>query len=342
MLLALVGFFYYANCVFWCFRFSHICVSVVRCPAEYAFTRYAWVIRPRISRLMSAFSLQDEGEDAKYGIVSCAQLVNKVNSQGKRMRLAEAIKGVVKLLGSPKVISGLLQTEANRFEIAQRLCTTQRLQSLLPHEELAKFTHYVTTIFLSIRSRHYSLPRATETDQADHEMLLKFLLDSLDSSDNVKTNNGEYSSSDVVVESAKDDIDSADLHWKNRLMVAWLLTNSIDEIDLMMDDTAIMSRLWLTCLKLIEDEAGQPIQRISVGLLGRLVSLALVDMSQASNASMATPDVSILRNAFLQDKFCRNFALALAYDHKEDSSVGGGHSAQWSAGVEEILRDGKT
>ena len=76
--------------------------------------------------------------------------------------------------------------------------------------------------------------------------------------------------------------------------------------------------------------------------MGRLVSLALVDMSQAGNTSLKIPDVSILCNAFIQEKFCRDFATALAYDHKEDSSVGGGHSAQWSSGVEEILRDGKT
>jgi len=30
---------------------------------------------------------------------------------------------------------------------------------------------------------------------------------------------------------------------------------------------------------------------------------------------------------------------ALVYDHREDSSVGGGHDAQWSAGVEDLIRD---
>jgi hypothetical protein len=76
-------------------------------------------------------------------------------------------------------------------------------------------------------------------------------------------------------------------------------------------------------------------------MLGRLVSLALVDMSQSSEGAEATkiPDVSVLRDVFLQDSFCRHFAFALAFDHQEDSSVGGGHSAQWSSGVEEILRD---
>jgi hypothetical protein len=310
---------------------------VFSCAAEYSFGYFGWVVKPRIPRLVSAFSLRDEDENAKFGVLSCAQLVDKVNSQGKRTRLAEAVKGVIKLLGSPKVISGLLSTEENRLKIAQRLCTTQRLQSLLPHEELAKFIHYVTTIFLSIRSRYYSLPRATRSNQADHETLLNFLLDSLDSTENFVKSKDDSSSSAAVSDS-----DAADIHWKNRLLVLWLLMNSIDETDLMIDDPSIMSRVWRTCLKLIEDETGQPIQRISVGFLGRLVSLALVDMSQirqdANGAQV--PDVSILRDAFRRDAFCRTFAFALAFDHKDDSTVGGGHSAQWSAGVEEILRDG--
>ena len=297
------------------------------------------MIKPRIPRLVSAFGLTDEDENAKFGIMSCARLVDKVNSQGKRTQLAEAIKGVIKLLGSPRVISGLLSTEENRLKIAQRLCTTQHLQSLLPHEELAKFIHYVTTIFLSIRSRYYSLPRATAKDQVDHESLLNFLLDLLDASEssiNAKNSGGVSENQSTPLDTA------AELHWKNRLVVTWLLTNSLDETDLMIDDPLIMSRVWKTCLNLIENEAGQPIQRVAVGLLGRLVSLAMIDMLKVpSESEMKTLDISILQNACLRDTFCCNFALALAFDHKEDSSVGGGHSAQWSAGVEEILRDGE-
>lgn len=295
------------------------------------------MIKPRIPRLLSAFALRDDDQHVKFGVLSCAQLVDVLDHHGKRTRLTEAVKGVIKLLGSPKVISGMLSTEELRFDITQRLCTTQRLQSLLPHEELAKFIHYVNTIFLSIRSRFYSLPRATETDQVYHETMLNFLLDSLDSSDtNTQTKDNTNSASDV-------EIDAAGLHWKNRLMVVWFLMNSIDETDLMIDDPTTMSRIWKTCIWLIETEAGQPIQRVAIGLLGRLVSLALVDMSQIvdESESVQVPDISILRNAFVQGTFCRTFAFAVAFDHREDSTVGGGHGAQWSVGVEEMLRDGE-
>ena len=68
--------------------------------AEYAFTRYGWVIKPRIPRLLSAFALREDGQGVKFGILSTNSLVDVVNAQGKRSRLAEAIKGVIKLLGA--------------------------------------------------------------------------------------------------------------------------------------------------------------------------------------------------------------------------------------------------
>jgi proteasome activator subunit 4 len=37
--------------------------------------------------------------------------------------------------------------------------------------------------------------------------------------------------------------------------------------------------------------------------------------------------------------FCSNFAKALVSNHKQDASIGGGHAAQWSAGVEQIIKD---
>ena len=42
------------------------------------------------------------------------------------------------------------------------------------------------------------------------------------------------------------------------------------------------------------------------------------------------PDLSKLRSMFSSEKFCRAFGNALVFDHREDNSVGGGHSAQVS------------
>ena len=37
------------------------------------------------------------------------------------------------------------------------------------------------------------------------------------------------------------------------------------------------------------------------------------------------------------EAFCETFCNALVYDHKEDTSIGGGHDAQWSIGVADML-----
>ena len=41
----------------------------------------------------------------------------------------------------------------------------------------------------------------------------------------------------------------------------------------------------------------------------------------------------------VEEEFCRDLSKALVYNHKEDKSVGGGHQAQWSLGVGEMIRD---
>jgi hypothetical protein len=70
---------------------------------------------------------------------------------------------------------------------------------------------------------------------------------------------------------------------------------------------------------------------MALGLFGRLLSLALHDL----------PDefCSLLKDNLKREDFCKVMAQALVYDHREDSSVGGGHDAQWSAGVEDLIRD---
>ena len=101
---------------------------------DYAFTRFGWVGKPRTPRLLAAISLRDNDMKGVYGIPSCSQLTTQLNTQGKRSRLAEVLKGVAKTVATPKITKELLSTEGNRFEIIQTLCGTQRLISLLPGE----------------------------------------------------------------------------------------------------------------------------------------------------------------------------------------------------------------
>lgn len=182
------------------------------------------------------------------------------------------------------------------------------------------------SMFLSYRSKLCSLPRSTDKEQKTHEACLAFLL-------------GILGDNSIVADGDKDvepNDDAGEMHWRDRLVASWFVLKFIDEDDLMSGDPYIVAKVWGTCFTIIEQEVGQPLQRVSLGLLGRLVSLALVDMSQAStgNNGRTSPDLTALRTTFSSEKFCRAFGNALVFDHREDSSVGGGHSAQWSSGVE--------
>ena len=88
--------------------------------------------------------------------------------------------------------------------------------------------------------------------------------------------------------------------------------------------------MWETCIFLIQNESGQPLQKVALGLFGRLANISQ-HLSQNISAS--------LQNKIAEEEFCRDFCKALVYNHKEDRSVGGGHHAQWSLGVSEIIRD---
>ena len=296
--------------------------------ADFSLTPFGWLAKDRIPRMLAAINLSDADQKGENGIPSSSQLINQVNSQGKRTRLAEVVKGCMKIVAFPKIMKQFLWDASHRFELVKTLCGTQKLLKLAPPEEVPKIVHYVNSIFLAYRNRHFTLPRSSEKEKT-----LSFLLDILQDSNKVTT----------VSEKNVEDDDAGAIHWRDRLVAAWFILQFIDEQDLVIGDAKIVSRVWCACSKLIEEEVGQPLQRVSLGLLGRLVSLALVDMSQMNDQSgnpvLNAPDLSILCAKFAEEKFCRAFGTALVFDHREDSSVGGGHGAQWSSGIEEIIRD---
>ena len=293
---------------------------------DFVLSRFGWVVKAngRPSRLLAAITLNDDDQKGAHGIPSCSLLVDQVNSQGKRSRLAEVVKGVTKMVELPKVLKEFQWTESSRFELVKAMCGTQKLLQLVPQEEVAKIVHYVNSIFLSYRSKLCSVPRSTLEEQKTHEACLSYVLGILQEGDTTAT--------------PEEDDSAVAMHWRDRLLAAWFILKFIDAEDLMIGGD-IVSQVWFTVQRLIEEEAGQPIQRVSLGLLGRLISLALVDMSQAPSTDVKHPDLSALHSMFSDKKFCKAFANALVFDHREDTSVGGGHSAQWSSGIEEIIRD---
>jgi hypothetical protein len=280
---------------------------------DYAITRFGWLLRSRLPRLLSAIKMRDDNMNGKFGLPSCSMLRNEVDSQGRRKRLAEAMKGVCSMMAIPRASKEMLSNEKLRNDFIKTVCGNEDLVSLMPTEEMQKMVHYLHSIFSPFRLGFYSLPRSSTSEKKIHEDSLTYLLDIL-STDKKMTNAEEG--------------DEKDAHWRKLLLACWFLTVMVDEYDLAAKDKVIATRLWKLCFQILEDEYGQPLQRVALGLFGRLVMM-ITD----------GPSFEFLREEFLKESFCTIFGKALVYDHKEDTSVGGGHGAQWATGVADMIRD---
>lgn len=299
---------------------------------DYAFTRFGWLARSRVSRLLSAISLNDSDMEGKYGIPSCAQLVNQTDSNGRRKRLAEVMKGVCSILALSRALRETLTTEESRLVYVRALCQTENVLSVMPAEEMQKMVHYFQNIFNPFRSRFFSLPRTTHNEQVIHETCLKFLLDIL-SEDTGREETRIDENDDKNSSGTKAELET---HWRKRLLVGWFIMNFIDREDLVADEN-VTKQAWNVCFRLLEVEMGQPLQRVAVGLLGRLVSF--LSKTDEKNVLVLKSSLGYLREKLLEKDFCEILGRALVFDHREDTSVAGGHDAQWSTGVEDILRD---
>lgn len=284
-------------------------ISVV----DYAMTRFGWIVASRVPRILSGLALHDSDLNGKFGVPSCASLVDKLSHQGKRKRLAEAIKGVCSILSLTRSVRQILGSWKMRLRFVQTVCGTEYLISLLPAEEMQKIIHYLQAVFSPFRTSYYVQPRTSSDDKEYRESCLSLVLDIL---------------SEKKVDSDSDTIEKKGAHWRKLLMASWFLLVFIDEEDVTNPESTLTQRAWSTCFRVLENEAGQPLQRVALGVLGKMVSL----LNKAE-------DAAALQGQMLTESFCKVLGKALVYDHKEDTSVGSGHEAQWSSGVENIIRD---
>lgn len=300
-------------------------ISVV----DYAITRFGWLVKHRVPRLLSAIAIEDENMHGKFGIPSTKKLVSHVDGQGKRKRLAESMKGVISLLALPRSVKEMMSTDRIRLKYIKTACGTDELISLLPTEEIQKMVHYLQSIFSKFRSKFYSLPRTSKRDQEIHDSSVQFLLDVLSENEDKPKEIAEGDNKDEKEKDGEQGESSvAQAHWRKLLLVCWFILSQVNADDLNKSDSVFSSRLWTTCFKVLENEMGQPLQRVALGLFGRLMALSPIEA-----------DLPLLRERITTESFCKVLGKALVYDHKEDSSFGGGHDAQWSTGVEDIIRD---
>ena len=282
---------------------------------DYTMTRFGWLVAIRVPRLLSALSLGDEGMNGKFGVPSFCALSNDVNQQGRRKKLADAVSGVCSILSLSRAMKHILQSERLRYQFTTTICGTERIVSLLPTEELQKMVHYMQSVFSQFRSRVYFLPQPSAKEKEFHYSTLSFAMDIL------SEKNGENGKPNGE--------NGTGVHWRKRLLACWFILTFIDD-DIIDLSEPIAGKAWSTCIHILEMEKGQPLQRVGLGLFGRLVHLT------TNNNTACHP---LLQEKMASSSFCRILGEALVFDHKEDTSVSGGHDAQWATGVEDIIRD---
>lgn len=281
--------------------------------SENLFSRFGWLAAQRVQRLLNALLLDDANEEFPYGVPSTSLLASSTSTSSKK-RLAEVLKGVTSLLHQGRVIKELVLSDKYRLDLVRSICRSQRVISLLPAEEIQKMTHYYNSVFSKFRNRYFSVPRISAYDVLRLEYL-EFLVNE-------------------VNDECKDESDSelTTAHWRDRLVSCWFLLTFIEKEDLSSEIFA--AKVLKICLVCVQEEVGQPIQKLALGLLGRL--------SDLFEGSQFVNEINYLQQKLGDENFCADLGSALVFNHKEDRSIGGGHRAQWSVGVESMLRDAQS
>jgi len=280
--------------------------------AENLFSRYGWFANERVSRLVSSLLLCDSNQKGEHGVLSCVELIS-VNTTANRKRLSDVLKGVSNLLHIGKVVKQITFSEKHRLNIVKVLCRSQQVIALLPPEEMQKMTHYYHSIFSKLRSKYFSLYRIGKRSEVVHRKCLDFLINTIR-----EKGKSQESSNDIT-----------SVHWRDRLMSGWFLLTIFDKEDMTCKEE-LVNNLWDSCFNCLLEESGQPIQKLSLGLIGRLCALS------------HSQTVSILQSKMTDELFCVEFCKALVYNHREDSSIAGSNKAQWSVGIDAVLKDSQT
>lgn len=277
---------------------------------DYSSTRFGWLVAARIPRLLSALALDDLDSRGQFGVPSCSKLSQFKDPIGKR-KLADSLKGICSILSLSRHMKHMLQSENFRYQLVKTLFSAEKVIVMLPGEEMQKFVHYLHALFSGFRSKFYFFPRVSESDANKHDATIRLSLATL---------------SEASI--SEDNEQTSDLpHWRKKLLSCWVLLTYLDEQSHSGYSSEFVYDLWETCFRTLETESGQPLQRLALGFLGRLIQLPKKLSHQVIQQRLASKD------------FCNSLGEALVYDHKEDNSVGSGQDSQWAFGIEDYIRD---
>ncbi len=157
------------------------------------------------------------------------------------------------------------------------------------------------------------------------------------------------------------------LHWRYQLLVLWEVLHLTRPG---MDTHPAGPAVWDALLAALASGDGQPLQKMALAGLGRLLAWSLPQQGRRPGNSLSRPPSptggagqllqeyvvlpdpstelqdddgaaeglgAALAEALSAPAFCRTLCLALAHDHRE----AGGGDPRWSAGVEEMLKDAR-
>ncbi len=114
--------------------------------------------------------------------------------------------------------------------------------------------------------------------------------------------------------------------WRYQLLASWCLMH------LIRPSVSPPIAVWQHFTACLSEGDGQPLQRLALGALKRLLS----------SADPASPQRNEVSELLSSKAFLEPFFLALAFNHQKQATEGGlagGEKDQWSLGVKEVLQD---
>eukprot|EP00752_Nemacystus_decipiens_P011025 g9797.t1 len=302
-----------------------------------AATAPPWPAAPAVlDRYRSLFSALEQLSSSEYAMVRAAAQVGVNRVGGVFSWFArEAVPGLIGRLSvadqrpgeggggeaAHRRLTGALyllhQTRSMRHVVSKwslsrslllALCDSQSVLARLPADKQEKAAARVTILFNTYVSYWRSNPVETDEDRTEYNALLNGLLERL--------------------ASFRGSAPSAGGGWRYQLLASWCLMH------LIRPNVRPPIAVWHYYTECLSEGDGQPLQRLALGALKRLL------LSSADPADPAAPGAGEVSELLRSKAFLHAFFVALAHNHQKQATEGGlAGGDQWSLGVREVLQD---
>jgi len=263
-------------------------------------SRWNFLMQERMPRMLAVMDLSDGDCASKsYGIPICADLSD---DEKGNTRLGEVVIGVLVNMGSR--LKNIIDNKTFFYEIIRKyvMIETVIVKRLEPQKH-QQALGLLNEIFNAIRSLWWHDTRfVDESEKEEHFATIMFLVGLLQEQ-KPEGANGEG---------------AAPLSWRNKLVVCWFVMNMMGGEEA--KNPELMCTVGGIAMALIEGEvAGLPMQRMALGLLGRLMMFDAGVVGGGEGEFRRAVSANLGRK-----EFCDAVVSALAADHKDQGS-----KSQW-------------